>query len=111
MFISIDEARLKYNAGIAKYVDARDEFEFKSAHIKRAVNIPALDYKVDKKAFPFTGKPVELILYCDGPECGASEILARKIISAGYTRNIYILEPGLPAWENRGLPIENGKGD
>lgn len=110
--ISAEEARIKYDAG-AVFIDARDRDEFNAAHIPGAVNVPALDVENHKSGLDFTflQKPAELVLYCDGPACGASAMLARAIQERGYSRTIYIIGEGIPEWESRGYPIDREKGN
>ena len=48
--------------------------------------------------------PKELLIYCDA-SCDSDEVLARRIISMGYDRNVYVLDEGLPAWKVGGNPV------
>jgi len=107
--ISADEAKIKHDAG-ALFIDSREKEEYDRARIKGARNIPALDAAAGKGGADFSvlEKPVETVIYCDGPSCGASAILAEVIRKRGYGRTIYILEKGIPVWESKGYPLERG---
>jgi rhodanese-related sulfurtransferase len=110
--ITAEEAKIKYDAGLAVFIDAREKPEFDYACIRGAVNIPVSDaaskYDSDQK-FLFLNKHVEVVIYCDGASCGASETLAKLLLDRGYVRNIYILQKGFPEWESSGYPVERGE--
>lgn len=111
VFLSIKEAKIKYDSGSSVFVDSRNSSEFNCSHIKGALNIPSIPESMSleklKTNFSVLNGPNELILYCDGTECGSSEELAKKIIDLGYSRNIYIIKNGIPRWEEMGYPVEN----
>ncbi len=109
--ITVVEAKLKYDANIARFIDARETHEYDTTRIAGAVSIPALDGPLPGKGRDTSvlGAPAEIVIYCDGPDCGASDILARRVIDAGYSRSVYILDKGLPEWEARGFPVERGE--
>lgn len=107
--LSLDEARLKHAAGAAVFVDARTPEEFREGRIAGAINVPAgyegRLYRNGAFLLPALQGDREIVLYCDGVECGAAEELARKMIGEGYPRNLYIVTDGYPAWKARGLPV------
>ena len=107
--ISAAEAGIKRDAG-AVFVDAREKAEFKNARVPGAINIPALDAeaKTPGMDFGFLDRPAEIVIYCDGPSCGASALLAEAIRKRGYGRVLYMLEEGLSGWEAKGYPVERG---
>ncbi len=110
VFISSEEAKIKHDAE-AVFVDAREKEEYDAARVAGAVNLPALDAAAGKSGMDpaIFEKPAELVIYCDGPACGASAMLAETIRKRGYGRTIYIIEQGLPEWESKGYPVERGK--
>ncbi len=112
VFLSAGEARIKHDAG-AVFVDAREKAEFEQARVPGAINVPALDAAAGKPAmdFGFLGRQAEIVIYCDGPSCGASAMVAEAIRKRGYGRILYILTGGLPGWEAEGYPVERGAGD
>lgn len=110
VFIGLDEARIKHQSPAVRFIDAREPEEFAAGRIPGAVNIPAVQGAVprfDDEASPL-GPATEVVLYCDGPACGAAEKLAGRIIDAGYRRHVYILRDGYPGWTAAGLPREQG---
>jgi len=110
--LSVAEARIKHDAG-AVFVDAREKAEFEQARVPGAINVPALDAAANRPGidFSFLGRPAEIVVYCDGPSCGAAAMLAEAIRKRGYGRILYILENGLPGWEAAGHPVERGVRD
>ena len=105
--ISSQEAKIKYDSRSALFIDAREKEEYDSSHIPGAVNIP-----VDSGVFSRHGRelslsdrPVEIVIYCDGASCGASGVLAKKILDL-TTGHIYVLEKGFPDWASRGFPVQ-----
>ncbi|MFC2049422.1 rhodanese-like domain-containing protein [Chlamydiota bacterium] len=46
-----------------------------------------------------------IVVYCWGPECPASGMLAHKLQSMGYT-NIYEYRGGVQEWKQKGYPID-----
>lgn len=103
--VSAEEAKVKYDAGIARFIDAREEEEFRESRVAGAMSVPALGDALTPS--PVAG--TEPVIYCGGAGCGASGILARRMIDAGRRGTVYIMEGGLPEWERRGYPVERGR--
>ena len=108
--ISSEEAKVKYDASSAIFIDSRDEEEYNEAHILGSINIPAgsdmLSYKDGMFNIDALNKPLELVVYCDGVTCGAAELLAKEILDMGYKNHIYIIRNGLPEWDEMKYPVE-----
>jgi rhodanese-related sulfurtransferase len=49
----------------------------------------------------------EITIYCAGPECEDSELLARELYIMGYT-NLLVFKGGYETWADAGLPVETG---
>ena len=99
------EAKIKYDSGMALFVDAREKVAFDDGHVAGAVHIPA-DAPPAGALDALMGRPREIVIYCDGAECGAAAKLARDMIGRGYGRNLYVIDEGFPGWEERGYPVE-----
>ena len=113
IYISTEEAGIKYDSNITFFVDSRDSSEYNYAHIKKAINIPVSDddgssEKTDEKIAKLNVNR-ELVIYCNGESCSSSTILAKKIIDRGYPRHIYIIKKGFPHWEIKGFPVKKYK--
>ena len=111
VFVSSEEAKIKYEGQSAVFIDSRSSAEYNEAHIKKALNIPASPestmLRKIKEKFAILSEPNELVLYCSGKSCGSSEQLAKKLIEIAYTKHIYVIKHGLPEWKEKNFPIEN----
>jgi len=113
-----EEAKAQQDAG-ALIVDARPTHEYAFAHIKGAVSAPADNVKVgtvinegDDVSYIAldetklgTDKSKEVIFYCNGIKCWQSYAALYIAHKHGFA-NIGWLRTGLPAWKEKGLPIE-----
>jgi rhodanese-related sulfurtransferase len=110
VFISSEEAKIKKENTSVIFVDSRQSDEYEISRIPGAINIPAIPASISVKKikdnFDILSKPNELVLYCDGPSCGSSQILAETLIEMGYSKHVYIIKNGIPEWEAMGMPIE-----
>jgi rhodanese-related sulfurtransferase len=107
VFISSEEAKIKREGLSAIFIDSRPEDEFELSHIPGAINIPAVH--PESKIKEYSGalnSEKELVIYCDGTECGSSQILANILIEMKYSRHIYIIKNGIPEWTEKGFPLE-----
>lgn len=106
--ISAVEAKIKYDAGMALFIDAREKVAFDASHIAGAAHVPA-DGPPAGALDAVTARPREIVIYCDGASCGAAAALARTMIGRGYERNLYVIDDGFPGWEKRGYPVERSE--
>lgn len=108
--ISAEEAKIKYDAGSALFLDARSAEQFRAQRIKGALSVPAEpeSYSLSKirEHFGLIKEGKELVLYCGGSSCGDSEALARRLAGLGYRRHIYILDKGISSWTGALYPVE-----
>ncbi|RPJ56558.1 MAG: rhodanese-like domain-containing protein [Acidobacteria bacterium] len=106
-YIEVREAQAKFDQGI-KFIDSRQAEEYRTGHVKGAVNIPATkDTEVIEAALGPQSRDEEIVIYCDGEECGASTMLAGKLQRLGFTK-VYVFFGGWTAWNTAGLPTEKG---
>lgn len=81
----------------AVFLDAREPEAYAAAHIPGAVNVePGASAQLLKGLPPGT-----LVVYCDGPECGASARLAARLLTS-VAGPVAVLPDGFPAWEAAG---------
>jgi rhodanese-related sulfurtransferase len=98
-YLELPEARARYEAGVA-FLDARTEEEYKVGHVSGAINVPAaLEPEEISAAIPSQAKDAELVIYCDGEECGASTTLAGKLQRMGYSK-VHVFFGGWTVWAN-----------
>jgi len=82
------------------FVDARPASVFRRGHIPRAVNFPEEDF--DSLQAGFAAKVSldrPLVVYCDGIECRASEILSKRLKDKGY-RFVHCFFGGWIEWRD-----------
>jgi len=87
-------------------VDARSTQEYQEAHISGAISIPEKSLEENKNLLP-ADKSTQIVIYCNGVQCGKSKRLGEKIAPLGYT-NILLYAEGIPVWEEKSLPIVPG---
>ena len=95
-YISVDSLSSVKNKAIL--LDAREEKEFKVSHLKDAICVGFDDFDVTKTMAKLpSDKNAKIVVYCS---LGIrSEIVADKLIKAGYT-NVYNLYGGIFEWKN-----------
>lgn len=104
--ISLEETREKLDQEGIIFLDARGADDYEAKHIKGALNLPVahfeLYYPKMKKLLP---KNAEIVVYCEGEECGASLHLAEELIGLQY-ENIHVFLGGWVEWNKAGYPAE-----
>jgi rhodanese-related sulfurtransferase len=105
-------ARADNDAGLDLIVDVREPTEYMESHLPRAINVPRglLELRADPAspvadAALSADRSARIVVYCTkGP--GARSLLAAQTLkSMGYQR-VEVLDGGLVAWAEAGLPIE-----
>ena len=104
--LTLQEVEKKYLDGTAIFIDARDEVEYISGHIKGALSLPfnrfdTVFYDV-ASTIPLAK---EIIVYCNGSTCELAKKLGEKLVENGYTK-VRVLKEGFPMWKTKGLPID-----
>jgi rhodanese-related sulfurtransferase len=106
---SIAEVRQLLIDGSAVLLDSRAREQFVAGHIPGANNIDmepdAAGYVAEVEKLLGGDKNKELVLYCNGPNCGASRVLGKKLVAAGFT-NVRRFQLGIPFWRTMGGPTE-----
>lgn len=88
--------------------DARTADEYEAGHIPSAVLVDYYEMGRYLDAVLACVTPDQQItLYCTGPECEDSELLARELYVMGYT-NLLVFKGGYEVWTEAGLPVEKG---
>ena len=102
--INLEQTYMLYQRGII-FIDARDESEFKSGHIKNSINLPVYKFHNFKNVLSRISKSQTIVCYCEGNDCDLSKQLSSKLFSLGY-RNNYIFIGGWEQWKSAGYPVE-----
>src|SRR5579871_624307 len=97
--------------GSAVVLDARKRSEYVAGHIAGAKNVVgepgASPAAVVAAVEQLLGgdKSKALLLYCNGPHCGASRQLGAQLAAAGFT-NVRRYQLGIPMWRTLSGPVE-----
>ena len=109
VYISIGEAKIKFDHSSAIFIDSRNAASYKEKHISGSINIPAYPESTSlikiKEHFNQLKQSKEIVIYCAGESCGTDESLAKRLLEFGYKRHVYLLKGGLPAWDREGYPV------
>ena len=104
--VSLDYAMMRFQSEGTIFVDARYPEDYKSGHVKGAINFPYEQFEqYSSQVMPKLPFDKEIITYCDGTECEASLLLARELRDRGY-KNVKIFFGGWSEWQKAGLPVE-----
>ncbi len=88
--------------------DARPAEDFEAAHLPGAVSIPIGDFaEAFLRAQMWISPTQPFIVYCSGPECDESLLLARLLKQTGVSR-VSVFVGGMEAWREAGYPTEGG---
>lgn len=92
--------------GSAIVIDTRTVAEFDAGHLPGAKLVERTSSTHLDTVGKLTkgDKAAKLVLYCNGPFCGASRSLAAELVKAGYG-NVARYQLGLPVWRALGGPV------
>ena len=109
ILIPLEEARSKFLAGAAVFVDARPPDHYHEGHIQGALNLPLADFDqlADKVVMDFQEDTL-IVTYCDGEDCALSAELALKLKEIGFV-NVRVLHDGWNVWRRHQLPTQTGE--
>jgi len=106
-YISLEEL-LEIIDGGYPVIDARTSGDYESGHIPGAM---LCDYFEMGRYFeivlPRLSREERIIVYCGGPSCDDSEMLAKELYSMGYTK-LCVFRGGIEEWMEAGLELEHG---
>lgn len=87
-------------------IDARTAEEYEEGHLPAAILVDYYEMgRYLDEVLPRISPEQEITLYCAGPDCEDSELLARELYTMGYT-NLLIFKGGYEEWIAAGLPVE-----
>ena len=98
------DARALLDRG-ALFLDARPRDFWRMNRIPGALPLPEDDFdRALPEVEPALRRASGIVVYCSGFGCEASHVVARKLRERGLIAAI--LDEGLPAWEDAGLPVD-----
>jgi rhodanese-related sulfurtransferase len=90
----------------ALFLDARPRDFWRMSRIPGALPLPEADFERGlAEVEPRLRRASNIVVYCSGYGCEASHQVARKLRERGYAAAI--LDEGLPAWQDAGLPLDS----
>jgi rhodanese-related sulfurtransferase len=87
-------------------IDALAPMSFARSRLPGAINLPPewVDERGPRRIPDLT---TEVVVYCSGPTCESSVMVANRLIELGY-RNVRHYLGGKSDWLEAGLPLEEG---
>jgi rhodanese-related sulfurtransferase len=99
--ISRDELKEKLDRGDDfKLVMVLSEWAFRAKRIPGSIHVDSLE-----KGKETLSPEEEIVVYCSGPDCIASQAAYRMLVGNGYT-HVRRFAGGLMEWEAAGYPLE-----
>jgi rhodanese-related sulfurtransferase len=90
----------------ALFLDARPRDFWRMNRIPTALALPEDDFdKAYAEVEPQLRRARAIVVYCSGYGCEASHVVARRLREKGFDAGI--LDEGLPAWQDAGLPLDS----
>ncbi len=102
--VSPAQAKVLLDRG-ALFLDARPREFWRMNRIPGALPLPEEELATALPPLePTVRRARAVVVYCSGYGCDASHIVARRLRELGIAAGI--LDEGLPAWEDAGLPVD-----
>lgn len=105
-WISVDDARGLLGDDSVAFVDCRSMDAFEQARVSGSLHLPDGGDPTEPGFIDTLRSASTVITYCSGA-CGRSAEMATRFAAAGLP-DVRVLEGGLPAWLEHGLPAEFG---
>lgn len=108
--ITLDQARMLFENGLADFVDSRPKEDYEKGHILGAYNVAPTSFDIGTPpVIDFFEEDRRVVVYCTGGDCHDSHIVVQKMME---TRPelvlLHVFTDGYPAWTEAGLPTDTG---
>lgn len=98
--------RAHFDAGTARFIDARTREDYITGHIPDAYLFNIHKYDIYSPILlPLLPPDDTYIIYCSGGDCEASHDLAGRLAQMGYS-HLFVYQDGFPAWQEGGHPVD-----
>ena len=104
--VSLEQAFFLYTENTAKFIDARDQWDFAEGHVMGAINIPEFSFNPNDSLVNSLNKEDFYVIYCGSDDCEISERLAKELHKIGFSK-LAILKDGWEVWLNNQYPTES----
>src|SRR5262245_29031382 len=103
--VSTEQVRRILVEGTALIVDTRSHTEYAAGHIPGAhlLDSPPSAHVAAVEKLVNGDRSKALVLYCNGPYCGASRRLSDQLVAVGFS-NVRRYQLGIPIWRALGGP-------
>jgi len=107
--VSLEEMKLKFDAGTSVIIDARSTAEYEQGHIPGAINLPH-DRIPEFIDMLMSQAPMsaDVVCYCRSFTCDFSDLLATELKIMGF-ENVSVFSGGWEQWSGAGYPAETGR--
>ena len=108
--ITLEQAQMLFENGLADFVDARPADEYEDGHIATAYNIPPdAFYNGTPAVIDFFDESRRIVVYCAGGDCHDSHVVVEQIMLIRPELTlVHVFTDGYPAWTAAGLPTDIG---
>jgi rhodanese-related sulfurtransferase len=104
--ITLEKTKEIFDSGGTLFLDARRAADYDNKHIKGAVNLPVSHFELYyPKVMKNIEKDADIVVYCEGEECGASLHLSEELIKLKYSK-VQVFLGGWVQWNKAGYPSE-----
>ena len=110
-YITTDQAKAIFEAQSAEWIDSRNKDEFDAGSIPGAFHIPPVAFAGGQipGVINIFSPAKQIIVYCGGGECDASNLVALRLQGMGLT-NVVVYKDGFTGWTAAKLPITTATG-
>jgi rhodanese-related sulfurtransferase len=92
--ITLEQIHEHVRNGTAVVIDARTTELYARGHVRGSINLPAGEVAKYLPQFEqAVGRDQFIIIYCNGPRCGSSDMVYEYLAAQGYT-NMRVFSPG-----------------
>ena len=111
IYITTDQAKAIFEAQSAEWIDSRNKDEFDAGSIPGAFHIPPVAFAGGQipAVINIFSPAKQIIVYCGGGECDASNLVALRLQGMGLT-NVVVYKDGFTGWTAAKLPITTATG-
>lgn len=108
--ITLDQARMLYENGLADFIDARPKKDYEQGHILGAYNVPPDAFQTGTPAvIDFFEEDRRVVVYCTGGDCHDSHVVIEQMMAIRPELVLlHVFTDGYPAWTQAGLPTDTG---
>lgn len=101
--INLEQAFTLFKNG-ARFIDAREEFDYQEGYIHKAVNIPFYAFEENEHKLKNIKNDEAIVTYCSGTDCDLSVLLGNKLAEMGY-KKVFVFFGGWLDWVEANYPI------